>query len=186
LTDGGGIWENFGKSDAREMEEATPEYLKGKEQRIIMTVSESDARKASAYHLFISSCYFASIHYTLSRYKNRRKVSWIHGSEGKKTKRNNDDFRILCTKSIRLPFIYLFLLFCFYLLYLVQVQALIDFVEKSNKPGAWAAVGDLKDCAKIVAGEEGTFIRRDVKNGVKWRTGKKGPPRKESKDPPPF
>ena len=67
-----------------------------------------------------------------------------------------------------------------------KVQALIDFVERSNKPGVWAAVGDLKDCAKIVAGEEGTFIRRDVKNGVTWRTGKKGPPRKESKNPPPF
>ena len=24
-----GIWENFGKPEAREMEEATPEYLKG-------------------------------------------------------------------------------------------------------------------------------------------------------------
>jgi carbamate kinase len=29
LTDGGGIWENFGKPEAREMEAATPEYLKG-------------------------------------------------------------------------------------------------------------------------------------------------------------
>ena len=29
LTDGGGIWENFGKPNAREMEAATPEYLLG-------------------------------------------------------------------------------------------------------------------------------------------------------------
>lgn len=29
LTDGGGIWENFGKPEAREMKEATPEYLLG-------------------------------------------------------------------------------------------------------------------------------------------------------------
>jgi len=31
FTDGGGIWENFGKSDAREMEAASPKYLKGTE-----------------------------------------------------------------------------------------------------------------------------------------------------------
>ena len=29
LTDGGGIWENYGKPNAREMVEATPEYLEG-------------------------------------------------------------------------------------------------------------------------------------------------------------
>jgi hypothetical protein len=29
LTDGGGIWERFGKPDAREMAVATPEYLLG-------------------------------------------------------------------------------------------------------------------------------------------------------------
>jgi len=109
LTDGGGIWENFGKPEAREMEEATTEYLKGT--------------------------------------KTGQKFP---GSMGPK------------------------------------VNALIDFVETSNKPGVWAAVGDLKDVAKIVTGEEGTFVRKNVKNGVKWRLGKKGPIRKESKDPPPF
>ena len=109
LTDGGGIWENFGKPEAREMMEATPEYLKG----------------------------------TKAGQK-------FPGSMGPK------------------------------------VQALIDFVEGSNKPDAWAAVGDLKDVAKIVTGEEGTFIRKTVKDGVQWREGKCGPPRKESKDPPPF
>lgn len=109
LTDGGGIWENFGKPEAREMEEATPEYLKG----------------------------------TKSGQK-------FPGSMGPK------------------------------------VNALIDFVENSKNPNAWAAVGDLADAAKIVTGEEGTFIRRNVENGVKWRAGKKGPARKESKNPPPF
>jgi hypothetical protein len=65
-----------------------PSILKVKKQRRIMTILESNARKVPAYLLFISSCYFVSIHYTLSRYKNRRKFSWIHGSEGKKTKKN--------------------------------------------------------------------------------------------------
>jgi carbamate kinase len=109
LTDGGGIWENFGKPQAREMEAATPEYLKGT--------------------------------------KTGQKFP---GSMGPK------------------------------------VTALIDFVEGSKKKGVWAAVGDLKDAAKIVLGEEGTFIKEDVPEGVKWRVGKTGPPRRESRDPPPF
>ena len=107
LTDGGGIWENFGKPEAREMMAATPEYLKG----------------------------------TKAGQK-------FPGSMGPK------------------------------------VNALIDFVERSKKPDAWAAVGDLKDAAKIVSGDEGTFVRNEVENGVQWRPGKTGPPRKESKDPP--
>lgn len=109
LTDGGGIWENFGKPEAREMEAATPEYLKG----------------TGAGQKF-------------------------PGSMGPK------------------------------------VTALIDFVEGSKKKGVWAAVGDLNDAAKIVTGEEGTFVMEDVAEGVKWRAGKTGPARKESKDPPPF
>lgn len=109
LTDGGGIWENFGKPEAREMEAATPEYLKG---------TKAGQR--------------------------------FPGSMGPK------------------------------------VNALIDFVEGSKKKGVWAAVGDLNDAAKIVAGEEGTFIKEDVPGSVKWRAGKTGPPRRESKDPPPF
>lgn len=109
LTDGGGIWENFGKPEAREMEAATPEYLKG----------------TGAGQKF-------------------------PGSMGPK------------------------------------VNALIDFVEGSKKKGVWAAVGDLNDAAKIVTGEEGTFIMEDVPEAVKWRAGKSGPARKESKDPPPF
>lgn len=109
LTDGGGIWENFGKPEAREMMAATPEYLKGTEA----------GQK-------------------------------FPGSMGPK------------------------------------VNALINFVERSNKSDAWAAVGDLKDVAKIVSGEEGTSIKNEVNGGVQWRKGRSGPARKESKDPPPF
>ena len=109
LTDGGGIWENFGKPEAREMSEATPEYLKG-----------TKAGKK------------------------------FPGSMGPK------------------------------------IEAAINFVENSKKPGVWAAIGDLKDAAAIVKGEEGTVVKNDVKEGVIWRQGKSGPPRKESKDPPPF
>jgi hypothetical protein len=43
LTDGGGIWENFGKENAREMEEATPEYLKGK-TIFLITISKSNTQ----------------------------------------------------------------------------------------------------------------------------------------------
>lgn len=109
LTDGGGIWENFGKPTAREMSEATPEYLEG-----------TKAGKE------------------------------FPGSMGPK------------------------------------IQAAIDFVKNSKNPNAWAAIGDLKDTAKIVAGEEGTVVKMEVKDGVQWRAGRHGPPRKETKDPPPF
>lgn len=109
LTDGGGIWENFGKPTAREMTAATPEYLEG-----------TKAGKA------------------------------FPGSMGPK------------------------------------IQAAIDFVRNSKNPNAYAAIGDLKDTAKIIAGEEGTLIKLHVKDGVQWRAGKVGPARKETKDPPPF
>lgn len=118
LTDGGGIWERFGKPDAREMAVATPEYLLG--------------TKAG---------------------KN------FPGSMGPK------------------------------------IQAAIDFVQKSvaaGRPNAWAAIGDLRDAAKIVTFEEGTVIRDDdsLKDGVIWRPKKESPGgategvvRKESKEP---
>lgn len=102
-----GIWENFGKPDAREMEAATPEYLRG----------------------------------TKAGQK-------FPGSMGPK------------------------------------VNAAIDFVEQSKKSDVWAAIGDLKDAAAIVAGKEGTFIKESVMDGVIWRTGRSGPPKKESKEPP--
>jgi carbamate kinase len=109
LTDGGGIWENYGKPEAREMAEASPEYLEG--------------TKAGAK---------------------------FPGSMGPK------------------------------------IKAAVDFVTGSKKPGVWAAIGDLNDVAKIVAGREGTVVRNNVKDGVQWRVGKHGPPRKETKNPPPF
>jgi carbamate kinase len=112
LTDGGGIWENFGKPEAREMAEVSPEYLEGTKAGVKFP-----------------------------------------GSMGPK------------------------------------IRAAIDFVKQSKKPGVWAAIGDLKDIEKIVAGEEGTVVMEHVQDGipwdgVKWRSGKTGPKRKESVDPP--
>mmetsp|Transcript_44314 Transcript_44314/g.134986 ORF Transcript_44314/g.134986 Transcript_44314/m.134986 type:complete len:361 (-) Transcript_44314:494-1576(-) len=93
LTDGGGIWKNFGKPDAREMSMATPEYLLG-----------TKAGKE------------------------------FPGSMGPK------------------------------------IQAAINFVHDSKKEGAWAAIGDLRDVAKIMSNEEGTIIKySDVDGGVVWR-----------------
>jgi carbamate kinase len=109
LTDGGGIWQNFGKPDAREMKRASPEYLLG--------------TKAG---------------------KN------FPGSMGPK------------------------------------IQAAIDFVTNSKKEGVWAAIGDLKDAAKIFSNEEGTVVREDVEEGVVWREKKVSAasgPLKQSKEP---
>jgi carbamate kinase len=93
LTDGGGIWQNYGKPDAREMKLASPEYLLG-----------TKAGKA------------------------------FPGSMGPK------------------------------------IQAAIDFVMNSNKDGAWAAIGDLRDASKIFGNEEGTLIKKfSHSNGVVWR-----------------
>jgi carbamate kinase len=108
LTDGGGIWKNFGKPDAAEMAEVTPEYLRG-----------TKAGKA------------------------------FPGSMGPK------------------------------------IEAAIDFVEKSKNPNAvWAAIGDLKDAAKILSNEEGTLIKNQVSSPehVVWR--ERAPdPEQESKPP---
>lgn len=109
LTDGGGIWKDFGKPTAAEMKQATPEYLHG--------------TKAG---------------------KN------FPGSMGPK------------------------------------IEAAIQFVQNSSSPAAWAAIGDLKDAAKIVSNEEGTIIKEDVQGGeggVIWRENKVEYERKESKEP---
>ncbi len=95
LTDGGGIWQNYGKPDAREMKMASPEYLLG-----------TKAGKK------------------------------FPGSMGPK------------------------------------IEAAIDFVTHSKKPGAWAAIGDLKDASKIFSNEEGTLVKEDVEEGVVWRQSK--------------
>jgi len=64
----------------------------------------------------------------------------------------------------------------------------VDFVTSSDaKPGAWAAIGDLKDAAKILTGVEGTLVTRDVSTpgGVVWRERTTTPEtkRKPSKEP---
>jgi carbamate kinase len=58
-----------------------------------------------------------------------------------------------------------------------KIQAAIDFVQNSALAGrknAWAAIGDLRDAAKIISNEEGTMIRNDESlhtagTGVTWR-----------------
>ncbi|GKY90733.1 hypothetical protein MPSEU_000046600 [Mayamaea pseudoterrestris] len=116
LTDGGGIFKNFGKPDAAEMKEVTPEYLLG-----------TKAGKG------------------------------FPGSMGPK------------------------------------IEAAIMFVEQSRNPDkVWAAIGDLKDAAKIIKREKGTIIKRDVKDNVIWwdkplasSTSPPMPP-KLSKEPPKY
>lgn len=112
LTDGGGIWKNFGKPDAKEMAQVTPEYLLG--------------TKAG---------------------KN------FPGSMGPK------------------------------------IEAAINFVQNSKRPStAWAAIGDLKDAAKIVSNEEGTLVRNQVPDSIVWRERVdpvENPP-KLSKSPPKY
>lgn len=92
LTDGGGIFENFGKPNAREMEVASASYLK-------------DTGAGSRFP----------------------------GSMGPK------------------------------------VQAAIRFVERSTKPGAFAAIGDLSDASDILSKKAGTLILKEVEGGVIWR-----------------
>lgn len=92
LTDGGGIFENFGKPNAREMVKASVNYLR-----------DTEAGKK------------------------------FPGSMGPK------------------------------------IQAAIRFVEESRKPGAVAAIGDLKDASDIVSGRAGTLVMKDVDGGVVWR-----------------
>jgi len=91
LTDGGGIWDNFGKPGAREMKMASCSYLRG--------------IKAGAQ---------------------------FPGSMGPK------------------------------------IEACLSFVEKSRKPDAWAALGDLKDAPHIFKNIEGTIIKKDVPGDVIW------------------
>lgn len=51
-----------------------------------------------------------------------------------------------------------------------KIQAAIDFVQNSKDPTkVYAAIGDLKDAAKIVSNKEGTIIKMDVPDSVVWR-----------------
>jgi carbamate kinase len=92
LTDGGGIWENFGKPNAREMCEVTPEYL-------------------------------------LSTKAGKE----FPGSMGPK------------------------------------IQAAINFVQRSTRSDCYAAIGDLRDTEHILSNAAGTFIKKHVEGGVRWR-----------------
>ena len=93
LTDGGGIWENFGKPNAREMCEVTPEYL-------------------------------------LSTKAGKE----FPGSMGPK------------------------------------IQAAINFVQRSVREECYAAIGDLRDTEYILSNAAGTFIKKHVEGGVRWRS----------------
>jgi carbamate kinase len=66
-----------------------------------------------------------------------------------------------------------------------KIQAAIDFVQNSitkgrDKQKIWAAIGDLRDAAKIISNEEGTIIREDETihqtGGVIWRASREGDP----------
>jgi carbamate kinase len=110
LTDGGGIWQDFGKPHGREMAQVTPEYLLG-----------TKAGKKSP------------------------------GSMGPK------------------------------------IEAAIAFCENSKSDDCYAVIGDLKDAAKLMTGEEGTIIKHGVEDGVIWREQKEeetNMPPKLTKDPP--
>ena len=39
-----------------------------------------------------------------------------------------------------------------------KIEAAIKFVEESENPNAWAAIGDMKDAANIMSNEEGTIV----------------------------
>jgi carbamate kinase len=78
-----------------------------------------------------------------------------------------------------------------------KIEAAVSFVQRSiKKAGVWAAIGDLKDAAKIASNEEGTLIRNNVEGNVVWREASASddeqaaassykPPR-QSKDPPKY
>lgn len=68
-----------------------------------------------------------------------------------------------------------------------KIEAAINFVHNSKDPKkVWAAIGDLKDAAKILTNEEGTIIKEEVKDSVMWHVRPEPtefkPPR-QSKDP---
>lgn len=63
-----------------------------------------------------------------------------------------------------------------------KIEAAINFVQNSNKPDAWAAIGDLKDAAKILSNEEGTLVKKKVEGNVIWR--ERGEEESASSKPP--
>lgn len=69
-----------------------------------------------------------------------------------------------------------------------KIQAAIDFVHNSEDPKkVYAAIGDLKDAAKILENKEGTIIREEVPDSVMWydrSEPEEFTPPKQSQDPP--
>lgn len=73
-----------------------------------------------------------------------------------------------------------------------KIEAAISFVQNSKHPKkVYAAIGDLRDAAKILLNEEGTVIKEEVKDSVIWHVREEDkekaytPPR-QSKDPPKY
>jgi carbamate kinase len=71
-----------------------------------------------------------------------------------------------------------------------KIEAAINFVHNSKEPTkVYAAIGDLKDLAKILTNEEGTFIKEEVRDSIVWH--ERGEPTefkppKLSQDPPKY
>lgn len=72
-----------------------------------------------------------------------------------------------------------------------KIQAAIDFVQGSKDPKqVYAAIGDLKDAAKLLSNEEGTIIKEEVPDSVIWYDrgdeSEEFKPPKQTKDPPKY
>lgn len=50
-----------------------------------------------------------------------------------------------------------------------KIQAAINFVQRSERSDAYAAIGDLRDTQHILSNAAGTLIKKHVEGGVKWR-----------------
>jgi hypothetical protein len=50
-----------------------------------------------------------------------------------------------------------------------KIQAAINFVLRSSRNDVYAAIGDLRDTEHILSNAAGTFIKKDVPGGVRWR-----------------
>jgi len=50
-----------------------------------------------------------------------------------------------------------------------KIQAAINFVQRSRRSSAYAAIGDLRDTEHILSNGAGTLIKKHVEGGVRWR-----------------
>jgi len=160
LTDGGGIWQNFGKPDAREMSEffATSSSCLMCVYIIIRTLffsvgpPNSHIQSHHIHRLFLPIICFLPPRRNVKK-NDRALLLELATPEyllGKKAGKN--------FPGSMGP----------------KIQAAIDFVQNSKKEGAWAAIGDLRDASKMFTNEEGTLIKKDVRvaEGVVWRESK--------------